>query len=191
MEEATESIIPTEWILAEMEKQDGTKTVEARLGLVGKTEKLLQKIRRKAPTPNNKSLKILLSLAVSQGWNIETGNIEKAFFQLDQPRCEVFVKPPTELNLPRNKVLKLNKTAFGMIDASRISYLKQINELENQDFQPLKTDPALFIYKPKVQTMCEAAGAVHAKDLIVAGKKNIVEISQRLTQGMTSLSSDT
>ena len=80
MEEATESIIPTEWILTEKEKQDSTKTVEARLCLVGKTEKLLQKIRRKAPTPNNKSLKILLSLAVSQGWNIKTSNIEKSPF---------------------------------------------------------------------------------------------------------------
>ena len=175
MKEATGSIIPTEWVLTKRKKQDGTTTVEARLCLVGKTEKLLQKIRMKAPNPNNKSLKNLLSLAVSQGWNIETGNIEKAFFQLDQPRCEVFVKTPTELNLPRNKVLKLNKIAFGLIDASRVCYLKQINKLENQDFQPLKTDPALFIYKPKAQTMCEAAGTVHAKDLIVAGKKNIVE----------------
>ena len=107
MKEATGSIIPTEWILTKKKKQDGTTTVEARLCLVGKTEKLLQKIRRKAPTPNNKSLKILLSLAVSQGWNIKTSAIEKALFQPDQPQCEVFVKPPTELNLPRNNVLKL------------------------------------------------------------------------------------
>ena len=65
-----------------------------------------------------------------------------------------------------------------MLDASRICYLKQINELENQDFQPLKTDPALFVYKHKAHTMCEAVGAVYAKDLIVASKENTVENSQ-------------
>ena len=106
IEEATGNIIPTEWILIEMEKQDGFRTVEARLCLVGKTEKLLQKIDRKAPNPNNKSLKILLSLAVSQGWNIETSNIGQAFFQLDQSQCELFIKTPNRTQPSQRQSVK-------------------------------------------------------------------------------------
>ena len=67
IEEATDNIISTEWILVEREKQDGSKTIEARMCLAGQVEELLHKIRRKTSTPNNKSLKILLSIAVSQG----------------------------------------------------------------------------------------------------------------------------
>ena len=113
------------------------------------------------------------SIAVSQGWKIRTGNVERAFFQSGQIQCEVFAKPPAELNLPRRKALKLNKPVFGLIDASRVCYLKQVKELENNDFHPLKTDPALFIHKPKGQTICDAASTIHDKDLLVAGKKNI------------------
>ena len=76
-EEATDNIIATDWVLIEKEKQDGTKVIEARLCLIGDVEELLHKIRRKAPTVNNKSLKILLSIAVSQGWKIGTGNVER------------------------------------------------------------------------------------------------------------------
>ena len=94
IEDATDNIIATDWILTEKERQDGTKVIEARLGLIGDVEELLHKIRRKAPTVNNKSLKILLSIAVSQGWKIGTGNVERATSQLNQSQCEVFAKPP-------------------------------------------------------------------------------------------------
>ena len=43
----------------------------------------------------------------------------RAFLQSDPIQRDVFLKPPPELNLPRNKVLKLNKTAYGLVDASR------------------------------------------------------------------------
>ena len=68
IEEATNNIITTDWILVEKEKQDGSKTIEARMCLAGQVEELLHKIHRKITTPNNKSLKILLSIALSQGW---------------------------------------------------------------------------------------------------------------------------
>ena len=78
IEEATNNIISTNWILVEKEKQDGSKTIEARMCLAGQIEELIHKIRRKISTPNNKSLKILLSIAVCQGWKIRTGNLERA-----------------------------------------------------------------------------------------------------------------
>ena len=67
----------------------------------------------------------------------------------------ILVEPPAELNLQKGKVLKLNKTAFGMIDTSRAFYLKQVEELKDDNFLPLKVDPAMFIHKQKGQTMCD------------------------------------
>ena len=108
--------------------------------------------------------------------------MEKAFLQSDQIQCGVFVKPPAELNLPKGKVLKLNKTAYGLVDASRAFYLKQAKELKNNDFHPLKMNPALFVHKTKGQTMCDAVTAVHVDDSLIASKKNIIEVAQQETK---------
>ena len=93
-----------------------------------------------------------------------------------------FCKTPSRTQPFGKQSTKIEQSCFHLIDASRVCYLKQVKELENYDFQPLKTDPALFIYKPKAQTMCEVAGTVHVKDLLVAGKKNIMENSQHKIQ---------
>ena len=122
---------------------------------------------------------VLLSIAVSQGWEIKTCDVERAFLQSDQTQHGVLVKPPAELNLPRGKALKLNKTAYGLVDASRAFYLKQVEELKSNDFHPLKMDPALFVHKTKGQTMCDAATAIHLNDLLVAGKKDIIKSAQQ------------
>ena len=121
----TDNIIATEWVLIEKEKHDGTKVTKARMCLRGDMEKSLHKICRESPTVNKMSLKILLFIAVSLGWAIKTCDVERAFLQSDQIQRDVFVKPPAELDLPKEKVLKLNKTAYGLVDASRAFYLKQ------------------------------------------------------------------
>ena len=182
IEDATDNIIDTDWILIEKERQDGTKIIEARMCLMGDVEELLHKIRRKAPTVNNKFLKILLSIAVSRGWKIGTGNVERTTSQSNLNQCEVFAKPPAELNLPGKKALKLNKTACGLIEASKVCYLKQAKELEDNEFHPLKTDPALFIHKPEGQIMCDAPSTIHDKDFLMAGKKSIMENPQQKIQ---------
>ena len=81
-------------VLIEKEKHDGTKVTKARLCLRGDMEKSLHTICRESPTVNKMSLKILLSIAVSQGWVIKTCDVERAFLQSDQIQREVFVKPP-------------------------------------------------------------------------------------------------
>ena len=87
-DEATNNIIATEWVLIEKEKHDGTKVTKARLCLRGDMEKSLHTICRESPTVNKMSLKILLSLAVSQGWVIKTCDVERAFLQSDQIQRE-------------------------------------------------------------------------------------------------------
>ena len=154
-DDATDNIIATEWVPIKKEKHDGTKETKARLCLRGDMEKSLHKICRESPTINKMSLKILLSIAVSQGWMIKTCNVERAFLQLDQTQRGVSVKPPAELDLPKKRVLKTNKTAYPY---------------------PLKMDPALSVHKPKGQTMYDAATAIHADDSLIVDKKNIVEL---------------
>ena len=146
---------------------------------MGNMKESLHRICKQIPTVNNKSLKILLSIAVSQGWEIRTCDVERAFLQSDETQHGILVEPPAELNLQKGKALKLNKIAFGLIDASRAFYLKQVEELKSNDFLPLKVDPAMFVHKPKGQTMCDAATAIHENDIFVAGKADIIKSAQQ------------
>ena len=82
--EAESEVIATEWILVEGEEQDGAKVVRARLCLMGNMKESLHRICKQIPTVNNKSLKILLSIAVSKGWEIRTCDVERAFLQSDE-----------------------------------------------------------------------------------------------------------
>ena len=149
---------------------------------MGNMKESLHKICNEIPIVNNKSLKILLSIAVSEGWEIRTCDVERAFHQSDQTQHGVLVKPPAELNLPRGKALKLNKIAYGLIDASRAFYLKQVEELKSNDFLPLRVDPAMFVHKTKGQTMCDAATAINENDIFVAGKADIIKSAQQKTK---------
>ena len=162
--------------MVERKNRDGSKIVGARLSLVGEVEELLRKIHKKTSTSNDKSLKILLSVAVSREWKIKTGNLEKAFLQSDPTQCKILVKPPVESNLPTNKAFRLNKTAFSLLAAPRIYFLEQTIEFNNYDFQPLTTDPDLFTHSSN------AISTFHTNDLLVAGEENIVDNFQHKTQ---------
>ena len=107
-DDATDNIIATEWVPIKKEEHDGTKETKASLCPRGDMEKAFNKICEESPTVNRMSLKILLSIAVSQGWATKTCDGERAFLQLDQTQRGAFVKPPAELDLPKEKVHKLN-----------------------------------------------------------------------------------
>ena len=175
----SDNIISTEWVLVEKEKMDGTKVVKARLCIRGDQEKALFNIPRDSPTVNKISVKLLVTLAVSQGWDIRSCDVERAFLQSDPIEREVFVRPPVEMNLPRDKVLQLKKTAYGLVDASRAFFLRQAKELKNIGFHPLSMDPAMFIHKPKGEQMMDGGAAVHVDDTMTAGKKQVLDRAQQ------------
>ena len=174
----SDNIISTEWVLVEKEKMDGSKVIKARLCLRGDQERALHNIPRESPTVNKISVKLLVTLAVSQGWDISSIDVERAFLQSDQIEREVYVRPPVEMNLPRGKVLQLKKTAYGLVDASRAFFLKQAKELKNIGFHPLSMDPAMFIHKSGRSGMCDGGAAVHVDDAMMAGKAEVVDKAQ-------------
>ena len=176
------NMIATEWVLVRKDKPDGSTVVKARLCLRGDQEEALHKIPRESPTVNKISVKVLLTLAVSQGWDIRSCDVERAFLQSEPIGRDVFVKPPVELQLPRGKVLRLKKTAYGLVDASRAFFLKQAKEFKSAGFQPLQMDPALFIHKAAGAQMCNAGAAVHVDDALNVGEKCVLDKAQKELQ---------
>ena len=182
------NIIDTQWVLVEKERMDGSKVTKARLCMRGDQELNKHLIPVDSPTTNKISVRLLLTLAVALGWDVSTADIERAFLQTEDLARDVFVRPPVEMGLPRDKVLKLNRAAYGLLDASRSFFLKQAREFANVNFMPLKFDPATFVNKPSRDAMLVAAAAVHVDDALNVGEKEVVEeaqkkMSEKLTYG--------
>ena len=73
-------------------------------------------------------------------------DIKAAFLQGRDITRNVYVKPPLEANCDKNTLWKLNKSVYGLKDASREWYLTIKTLLMNQGCKQLLTDPSAFCY---------------------------------------------
>ena len=94
--------------------------MKARLVLRGYEEEV--DFRTDSPTCMIESVRVLMALAATKGWEIHSADFKTAFLQGDVISRDVFIRPPKEACT--NKLWRLNKTVYGLNDASRSWYLK-------------------------------------------------------------------
>ena len=124
-------------------------------------------IRRDSPTCMKESLRLTLVTAASKGWRIESLDIKSAFLQGQKIERDVYLKPPKEAGT--NKLWKLNKTVYGLGDASRRWYLQVKDELRALGVQSSKYDEAVFFWKNEGKL--NGVMAVHVDDFLYCGSK--------------------
>ena len=91
-----------------------TKKVKARLVCRGYEETV--KVQSDSPTGSRETLHMLLSIAASKGWQIQSGDVKNAYLQGEEAKREVFMEPPKEAKKP-NIIWKLKKALYGMNEA--------------------------------------------------------------------------
>ncbi|MBW0539977.1 hypothetical protein O181_079692 [Austropuccinia psidii MF-1] len=64
------------------------------------------------PTPTFNSLHLLFSTSCLKNWRVRTFDMKVAFLHSIIDKL-VYVWPPIGMNIPKNKVLKLNKALYG------------------------------------------------------------------------------
>ena len=69
------------------------------------------------------SLRLTLVTAASKGWRIGSLDIKSAFLQGQKIERDVYLKPRAPREAGTDKLWKLNKTVYGLGDASRRWYL--------------------------------------------------------------------
>ena len=160
VEDVGQPRISTTWVVCE--KDEGVK---ARLVARGYEE--TNDIVSDSPTMTKSSLRIILALAASNRWQVETTDIKSAFLQGVDIDRDVYVKPPREANVEKNKIWKLLKCLYGLKDASRQWYGRVIDELFKAGFSVTELDPAVFIYM-KDKSVIGIVG-LHVDDFIHCG----------------------
>ena len=161
VEDEGQERITTTWVLTEKGKE-----IRARLTVRGFQEE--GSFPTDSPTVQKHTIKILLSIAATEGWDIKTTDISSAFLQGDKMDRLVFVKPPKESQL-KNKLWLLEKCLYGLKDASRKWYFRVLNKLKELGFKTSHYD-AGFFYLIKDGILIGIV-ALHVDDFLFAGSK--------------------
>ena len=166
VDDVGQDYVSVRWVITK-KLVDNQYVTKARLVARGFQE-CVDDLRVDSPTCMRESLKVLMCLAISKGYILNSIDIKAAFLQGKNIDRVVFLKPPPEANA-QGKVWKLNKAVYGLSDASRVWYLRVVDELTNLSVEISKHDKALFIWR--VQGVVEGYMAVHVDDFLWCGSK--------------------
>ena len=175
------NIMRCRWILtwkpvdsnAEGPKQHVPK---ARLVVLGYEDPLVHEIPRDSPTMSKLSRMLILQLAASNGWDIESFDIKTAFLRGSEQGDRVLGIEPTaelreRLKLQPNEVLQLLKGAYGRVDAPYLWFMELKRGLESLGFSASPFDPCTFVLvNPKTGTT-EGVIGIHVDDGLCCGSK--------------------
>ena len=121
--------IKTRWVFTEPDDQSKGYKLKARLCMRGDREQNIENIRADSPTAHKDSLKLGLSIAANENFEIFSADIKAAFLQGQTLDRNVFVTPPVEAE-EKGMLWLMKKAAYGLIDGSRLFYLEMKHKLE-------------------------------------------------------------
>ena len=151
-------------------------TPRARLVVLGYEDPLVHEIPRDSPTMSKLSRMLILQLAASQKWDIESFDIRTAFLRGNETSNRVLgLEPPTEMRermkLKPQEVLRLLKGAYGRVDAPYLWFMEFKAGLEQAGFLQSPFDPCAFILPhPKTQKT-EGILGIHVDDGLGCGSE--------------------
>ena len=128
-------------------------------------------IRTDSPTCMRESLRITLAYSACKEWHVNSIDIKAAFLQGKPIDRDIFLRPPAEAN-SNGKLWKLNKVVYGLPDASRVWYLRVVEELGRLGVTSSSFDKAFFVWKVKGEVV--GLMLVHVDDFLWAGSGQFV-----------------
>ena len=160
--------------------QKKTHKAKARLVILGYLDPQIENIPRDSPTLNKTSRMLILQMLASMSWKVCSFDIKAAFLQGQPQSTRVMgLDPVPELrqamSMGPNEVGKLNKGAYGLIDAPYLWYCALVQELTSLGFETSPFDPCLFILRepPESPQAGQLAGilGVHVDDGLGGGNQ--------------------
>ena len=168
--------IKTRWVFTEDEENTKGCVLKSRLCMRGDREENVDNLRADSPTTHKDSLKLALTIAANEDFEIISADIKSAFLQGRSLDRKVYVVPPPEAQLD-GKLWLLKKAAYGLLDGSRLFYLELKEKLEKIGMKQLSGDSAVFTCH--VDGKLSGIVCIHVDDLLLMGnswfKKTVIK----------------
>ena len=156
--------ISTRWVVTE--KKTGYK---ARLVVRGFEE--IDVGQADSPTGDKATLRMVLSLAASENWKLQSIDIKSAYLQAENLDRVVYVRPPKELKKP-GLIWQLDKPVYGLIDSARNWYTSISSFLQSLGCKMCIYDKALFYYS--INNKLSGLILMHVDDFIFCGSQKFL-----------------
>ena len=158
--------LKTRWVVT----RKGNNSYKARLVVTGFEEEIEEKVD--SPRGEKSSLRILLSICVTNNWKIKSIDIKGAFLQSEKLERMIHVRPPRQLKKP-GIIWKLEKPAYGLADSSRNWYISLSQFLVSIRCERSQWDKALFHYR--VNNKLCGLMLIHVDDFLMCGNSRCKE----------------
>ena len=180
-----DQILRCRWILTwkpidqqEKEQLKGTKDVKAkaRLVILGYLDPKIAEVPRDSPTLGRHSKMLLLQVVASMGWNLRSFDIKAAFLQGKNQKDRVLaIEPVAEIinmmNLKPQEICKLEKGAYGLVDAPYMWFQAILEELLGLGFEQSPFGPCLFVLRNPDTLLPDGILGLHVDDGLCAGNE--------------------
>ncbi|CAB1112508.1 unnamed protein product [Ectocarpus sp. CCAP 1310/34] len=169
------NVIDARWVFKWKADETG-KIVKAKARLVAKGFKQkhgVDYLETFSPTANAASIRLVVALACKYNLELLHLDIEQAFVQskLDH---EVFMKLPPGCDSMSGKIVRLNKSLYGLKQASRTFYKRLVSDLLRIGFEQSLSDPCVLRFMMGDEVM--GIIAIHVDDILYAGTKRLAEV---------------
>jgi hypothetical protein len=166
------NVIDCKWVYKIKRKSDGTMDrYKARLVTKGFKQRYgIDYEDTFNPLVKAATIRLILSLAVSNGWSLRQLDVQNAFLHGVMEE-EVYMRQPPgyESSEHPNFVCKLDNAIYGLKQASWAWYSKLSSKLRMMGFVPSKGDTSLFFLRVKDVTVYVL---VYADDIIVTSSSS-------------------
>lgn len=187
-----DQILRCRWILtwkpideAERGPNSSSHKAKARLVVLGYLDPELENLPRDSPTLGRHSKMLLLQLISSNGWTLKSFDIKAAFLQGKPQQDRVLGLEPvpemrTELQMKGSEILKLEKGAYGLVDAPYLWYTAILEELQRLKFEQSPFDPCVFILRNPHTHVPDGIIGLHVDDGLCGGNSRFDQVLSEL-----------
>jgi hypothetical protein len=165
------NVVGCKWVYKIKRKQDGSLD-RYKVRLVAKGFKQRYGIDYDdtfSPVVKIVTIRIILSIAVSRGWNLRQLDVQNVFLHGYLEEVYMQQTPGYEDLAQPNYVCKLDKALYGLKQAPRAWYSRLSSKLIALGFQTSKADTSLFFYS---QGNIQMFVLVYVDDIIVASSSD-------------------